>query len=901
MQRLILRTFQSPGDVLMLTAAVRDLHFANPGRFQIDVRTSADALWQHNRHLVPLKEGDAGVRVIEMHYPLVHQSNRPYHFIHGYAQYLEQQLGVSIPLTEFRGDIRLSDAEKAVPCPGAELGVPEHFWIIVAGGKYDFTAKWWNPDAHQQVVDHYQGKICFVQCGEKGHWHTPLKGVVNLIGKTELRDFVRLMHHADGVLCPVTFAMHLAAAVETKPGRPKHRPCVVVAGGREPAHWEAYPNHQFLSMNGALPCCADGGCWKSRCQLVGDGDAKDRNDVCSTFVQLTPDLRIPKCMDMITAQDVIRRIELYYDGGMLRYGQNGASVVADATKTVNTPASRGGQIGNRQEAVDAPNGNGKPAVTTTLAAVCKPQPKVAMPSPAIALKPVEAVKPDPIPLHEKTSVTFYHGLGDCAYFAPLIAMYTKRGYPIEVECTPDKRILFEAAGATTIPSGAQHVHHWGYPAGGTHESHGEFWKGSKPGHNISESPLPFIGPKSELWDEYCATKVDVTPLLSASAFVTVDQWLSRLPRPIVLLHTKGNTAQGRKSLPDSITSELYPALLDRFDGSLILLDWDRRVPRLASYRVRHLDDLGACSTEVLFALMSRANLLIGVDSGPLHAAQLTKIPSIGLWMPGHYPATYTLPRRQQLNIVLRDQTRQWNKYKRIPWNIIEHPGSTFNAETLADLCRPMLDPPKYFRSSDMGADVQTQWFIQNCRGIHGGNSLSPYADRHHSFDKLFREISNRFPAPVIVETGTIRSEEDWSGAGFFTYLAGSFVSRFGGSLTSVDIDGKKCQFARDWCSIFGPSVTVTQQDSVAFLREFSNKIDVLYLDSLDTTEPGHADHCVKEFEAAQPQLHGRSIVVIDDTPWNAGAFVGKGARLVPQLLEQGWRILYAGYQVVLSK
>ena len=94
---------------------------------------------------------------------------------------------------------------------------------------------------------------------------------------------------------------------------------------------------------------------------------------------------------------------------------------------------------------------------------------------------------------------------------------------------------------------------------------------------------------------------------------------------------------------------------------------------------------------------------------------------------------------------------------------------------------------------------------------------------------------------------------------------------------------------------------MAQQDSVAFLREFPNKIDVLYLDSLDTTEPGHADHCVKEFEAAQPQLHHRSIVVIDDTPWNAGAFVGKGARLVPQLLEQGWRILYAGYQVVLSK
>jgi ADP-heptose:LPS heptosyltransferase len=885
MRRLILRSFQSPGDIVVMTASVRDLHLAHPGRFQTDVRTSGDALWQHNPHLVPLKEGDAGVESIDMHYPLIHHSNRPYHFIHGYIQYLEQQLNVAIPVTEFRGDVRISNEEKLLPCPGVEFGVPERFWIVVAGGKYDFTAKWWNPLSYQKVVDHFRGRITFVQCGEKDHWHSPLKGTINLIGRTGLRDFVRLMYHADGVLCPVTFAMHLAAAVEAKPGRPKHRPCVVVAGGREPAHWEAYTHHQFLSVNGALPCCHDGGCWKSRCQLVGDGDAKDRNDVCSTFVQITPDLRIPKCMDMISPEDVIRRIELYYDGGMLKYGQNGSAPQPSAPKSI----------------VPVPELLPSPVKTLDLGPHCVPRVGAEKKQVVPQTHPVPTEIPQSSPKQQKTSVSFHHGLGDCAYFAPLIAMYVKRGYPIEVECTSDKRLLFEAAGATTIRNGAQHVHHWSYPAGGTHEGHGQFWMGSKPGHNLSEAPLPFIGAKSELWDEYCATKIDVTSLLPGAAFETVDRWLDRLPRPIVLLHTKGNTGQDRKSLPDRLVSEFYQSFLDRFDGSLILLDWDRRVPRLASYRVRHLDDLGACGTEIMFALMARSNLLIGVDSGPLHAAQLTDLPSIGVWMPGHYPATYTLPRRQQLNIVLRDQTQQWNKFKRIPWNIVEHPGGSYEAESLAELCRPMLEPPCYFRSPDRGADVQMRWFIQNCRGIHGGNSLSTYADRHKSFDKLFREISNRFSSPTIVETGTIRSEDDWSGAGFFTYLAGSFVSRFGGHLTSVDIDKAKCNFAREWCSIFGTSVQIEQQDSVAFLRQFTGKIDVLYLDSLDTTEPGHADHCVKEFEAASPHLHDRSLVTIDDTPWNAGAFVGKGARLVPQLLEKGWRIIYAGYQVVLSR
>jgi ADP-heptose:LPS heptosyltransferase len=316
-KRLLLKCFLSPGDVVMLTAAVRDLHRAHPGRFATDVRTTAQELWEHNPHLTPLDDHDPRVRVIDMHYPLIHQSNHaPYHFIHGFAQHLEEQLGVRIPLTRFHGDIHLGDHEKEPPRELNECGVRGNFWIVVAGGKYDYTAKWWDPGRYQTVVDHFRGTIEFVQCGEAGHWHPPLEHVVNLVGKTDTRQFVRLMYHADGVLCPVTFAMHLAAAVETKPSKPKNRACVVVAGGREPAQWEAYPHHQYLSTNGALDCCDDGGCWKSRCQPVGDGDPKDE-DLCLYPVALTPDLQIPRCLAMITPQDVIRRVELYYEGGAL--------------------------------------------------------------------------------------------------------------------------------------------------------------------------------------------------------------------------------------------------------------------------------------------------------------------------------------------------------------------------------------------------------------------------------------------------------------------------------------------------------------------------------------------------------------------------------------------------------
>jgi hypothetical protein len=104
--------------------------------------------------------------------------------------------------------------------------------------------------------------------------------------------------------------MHLAAAVETKPNRPKLRPAVIIAGGREPTHWEAYPSHTFLHTIGALKCCESGGCWKSRVIPLGDNDHKDKS-LCIAPIKTEGDIVIPKCMEMIKPTDVIAAIERY--------------------------------------------------------------------------------------------------------------------------------------------------------------------------------------------------------------------------------------------------------------------------------------------------------------------------------------------------------------------------------------------------------------------------------------------------------------------------------------------------------------------------------------------------------------------------------------------------------------
>lgn len=319
MRKLILTHFLSPGDVLMLTAVVRDLHLTFPGQFATDVRTSCGALWEHNPYITPLSEDDPDVEVIACEYPLIHQSNTlPYHFIHAFRLFLSERLGVEIRPSAFKGDVHLTEQEKTWMSQVDEITgtYGTRFWIIVSGGKKDFTNKWWDPARYQEVVNHFAGRILFVQCGEAGrdHVHQPLDNVIDLVGKTDLRQMVRLMHHADGVVCPVTMFMHLAAAVETRQARPRNRPCVVVAGGREPSQWEAYPHHQFLHTNGCLPCCDEGGCWKSRVVPLGDGDEKDAS-LCLFPVVTESQATIPKCLELIRPRQVIQAMErfLAYD------------------------------------------------------------------------------------------------------------------------------------------------------------------------------------------------------------------------------------------------------------------------------------------------------------------------------------------------------------------------------------------------------------------------------------------------------------------------------------------------------------------------------------------------------------------------------------------------------------
>lgn len=325
-ERVVVRNTQSPGDYIVLSAAIRDLHRAHPGRFEIMMDVPQPAVFLSSPYVKGFFKSQPGVKNIVGQYPAIHQSNqrKGVHFLWGFIEDLNRKLNARAVLTEFRPDMHLTKEEKATP----PCGLQRPYWIFASGGKKDYTAKWWDPTSWQQVVNLMTARgHRMVQVGGGSHVHPPIPNTIDLVGKTSFRELMRLIYHADGVICIVTCLMHIAAAF--------NKPCVVVAGGREPNWWEGYtlenrltnmrkgqptwnppPDdnfipHQYLHTIGQLDCCKTGGCWLSRIEGT--------HSVCRKPVSHNGRV-IPRCLQMITPEMVCEAADNYYKAGMIGDG-----------------------------------------------------------------------------------------------------------------------------------------------------------------------------------------------------------------------------------------------------------------------------------------------------------------------------------------------------------------------------------------------------------------------------------------------------------------------------------------------------------------------------------------------------------------------------------------------------
>jgi hypothetical protein len=297
--RLFLRQSQCPGDALVLTAALESLHRQYPGEYHVGVETTCQEIWANNPGVKDVPAYQA--HIVEMHYPAVNECGRRHvHFMGAFCEYLGRQIGRDVPLLVNRPYLYLSSDEKNNPLE--VVGDIGPYCVLNAGHKLDFTAKFGGSGLWQRVVDHFRGRLRFVQVGEDSphHIHKPLDGVLNLIGKTpKYRDFFKLVQHSVVGAGPVSFLLHVSAALG--------RPYIALAGGREESTWEAYSTTQYLHTLGQLDCCREKACWRSRTVPLGDGNTNDRS-LCRLPV-LQDGESVPKCLAMIGHTGVIEALE----------------------------------------------------------------------------------------------------------------------------------------------------------------------------------------------------------------------------------------------------------------------------------------------------------------------------------------------------------------------------------------------------------------------------------------------------------------------------------------------------------------------------------------------------------------------------------------------------------------
>jgi len=271
----------------MFTPLVRDLKKAHPD-WQIGVLSAGPEIWLNNPHVdFSINEANAD-KIYDVGPGKVTRGSKTngLHITAAFRCSLEEQLGETIPQGPFKPDVYLSDAEKA------HRLIAGDYWVINCDTG-PFTAKRWPLERFQAVID-AMPDLMFVQVGLGKDCRGRLTGpnVIDLIDRTKVRELFSLVYHAHGCISLVSSLMHVAAAFE--------KPCVVIAGGREPPTFERYAYHRFIDNVGCLRCCRMQACWHNALSACKDHDGN-----------------YARCMRLIEAPDVVSGLRSYYRGGRL--------------------------------------------------------------------------------------------------------------------------------------------------------------------------------------------------------------------------------------------------------------------------------------------------------------------------------------------------------------------------------------------------------------------------------------------------------------------------------------------------------------------------------------------------------------------------------------------------------
>lgn len=143
--------------------------------------------------------------------------------------------------------------------------------------------------------------------------------------------------------------------------------------------------------------------------------------------------------------------------------------------------------------------------------------------------------------------------------------------------------------------------------------------------------------------------------------------------------------------------------------------------------------------------------------------------------------------------------------------------------------------------------------------------------RYKSFEKTL-DICQKRNLKNLVETGTSRGKTkffffrkyNWKD-GMSTIMLAEYARFINGKLHTCDISKKNIENAKKFTSEFKQFINYYVDDSISFLKNFNEKIDLLYLDSYDGHNPEKAsEHQLNEAKASIDKLHSKSLILLDD-------------------------------------
>ena len=284
------------------------------------------------------------------------------------------------------------------------------------------------------------------------------------------------------------------------------------------------------------------------------------------------------------------------------------------------------------------------------------------------------------------------GLGDAVAASMVIKVLENHGHNITVSVNSNRTFVYECAGVPTTPmEPSVPFHRWRYYDDDWGDMSKPVWQSSKPMMAFRDDVFPKLEPASALWSELCAIRVSAREKIKPDVAKEVKSFLDGLPKPILALHTAGNSFASKKNLSHDVSIGVMDRWLQQTKGSIVQINADKGEPSHQHPHVKTHRSWRRIGLDWLCGLFYEADLMIGVDSGPFHLAAFTDVPCLGVFRQIQ-PIHCAIPNPNAHYLVSDLHHETWEKEKH-DWQFIEYRGPEPDADDVFAAAMEVMTQP----------------------------------------------------------------------------------------------------------------------------------------------------------------------------------------------------------------